>query len=113
MTIRATLPLLALLLGSGCYNDCQKLCAEIADYWEDCGHDYESSQVSDCRKAFSKSADEDADGQTLYDRYEDSCRALIMTTENADGEEVTGLKARAPDCSAIDSGPGGAFGTGG
>jgi hypothetical protein len=112
--IRGTITtLFAFSLGTGCYNDCQKVCNEIADYWEECDRAYDSSQVSDCRDAFSKNADEDADGNTLYDRYEDACRALIQKTENSDGEMVTGLRLRAPDCAAIEGGPGDAFGLGG
>ena len=40
MTARRLLSLVLLLcLGglSGCANDCQKFCKEVADYWSDCG----------------------------------------------------------------------------
>ena len=91
---------------SGCTgNDCQQLCKEIADYWDDCGIAYGDSEVADCRQAFRASRE---DGDNL-DTYERSCRQLIAPMENSDGDRVTALRARF-SCTDMEEGPGGAFG---
>ena len=101
----------AVLLGvtsllSGCSgNDCQHLCREIADYWEDCGMDFGDAEVADCRKAFRNTNEEEDD----FDTYERSCRQLMAPMENSDGDRVTALRARF-SCSDMEAGPGGAFG---
>lgn len=108
MTIRLTLLTILgafFLLNSGCTNDCQKLCKEVANYWDDCGISYADNQVADCRKNFAGNGDD-------FETYETSCRQLVRPAENADGERVIGLRARF-SCEDMENGPGGAFANGG
>ena len=97
----AALFALVLLALPGCTNDCQKLCKEVANYWDDCGISSGDSEIADCRKAVSGSSDE-------FETYETSCRQLVRPAENADGERVSGLRARFT-CEDMENGPGGAF----
>ncbi len=90
-----------LLLVGGCTNDCQKLCKEMADYWEDCGLAPQDNQVADCRKNFAGKSDD-------LETYEVSCGQLVRTAENDAGERVIGLRARFT-CEDMENGPGGAF----
>lgn len=48
---RALLPLLALgLFATGCANECQQLCDELADYAEEeCTLEWTSEQIKDCK----------------------------------------------------------------
>ena len=94
---------LGALLGAGCAgNDCQQLCKEIANYWDDCEIAYGDAEVADCKKSF-KAKGED------FEKYESSCRQLVSNTENADGERVSLLRERFT-CDDMELGPGGAFG---
>lgn len=102
----ATVLVLPLALASGCQgNDCQQLCKEIANRWDECGISYDSSEVSDCRSEFRNTNSE----EDSFDKYQTSCRQLMATTTNTDGQRVTQLEARF-DCDAMRAGPGGAFG---
>ncbi len=57
MSLRSVvLPTLALLVLlpalSGCENDCQRMCHEIADVWEECGISYGDSELRDCIETY-------------------------------------------------------------
>lgn len=44
---------LAAALGTGCRNDCQRLCQEMADFAEeDCGKEFPKEQVKECMAAY-------------------------------------------------------------
>jgi hypothetical protein len=110
------LPLALLLLAAiclgGCTNECHQLCDEIADYWDECQKSYESSEISDCKKAFNKNKkveDGEDDEVNLYNRYLSSCRQLTRKVENDDGDMVSGLRAQFT-CEEMQNGPGSAFG---
>ncbi len=128
----ATLILLGALALSGCNNDCQKLCAEIADYWGECGIAFGESDVADCRQAFAgtKGSDEDP---SVYGQHFASCRALLAPEERAGGQcanpnfltqepceeaghqwSTEGVRMKAIrarfTCEDMRNGPGGAFG---
>ncbi len=104
-----TLLLLIALLGttalSGCQNDCQKLCTEMGEYWQDCELPCGDAEVADCKKSFRNSNAEDD-----FDNYKVTCRQLVATEENDDGERMVALRARFT-CEDMADGPGGAFGT--
>ena len=104
----ASLLFLCALALSGCNNDCQRLCTEIADYWGDCGISFGESDVADCKSAFggTKGSDEEP---TVYGQHFASCRALIAPEENSEGERVPAIRARFT-CDDMAAGPGGAFG---
>jgi hypothetical protein len=105
-TMLAAAAVLCAALLSGCSgNDCQQLCREIADYWDDCNISYGDAEVAECRKAFRATND---DGDNL-DTYERSCRQLMAPMENAEGQRVPTIRARF-SCSQMEAGPGGAFG---
>lgn len=93
---------------SGCNNDCQQLCNEMATYWEDCGKTFGDADVKECKQHFSSNADEDTDGLTPLDKYEGACRQLTSKVENEDGDMVIALRAQF-SCEDIQNGPGGAF----
>lgn len=99
----------ALLLLPGCYNDCQKLCAEIADYWAECDVPFGDSEVSDCRKSFRKNNKDEEEDLSLYDQYRGACRHLISMSEDDEGTRMIALRAEF-SCDDMSSGPGGAFG---
>jgi len=103
----ATLILFGALALSGCNNDCQKLCAEIADYWGECGIAFGESDVADCRQGFAgtKGSDEDP---SVYGQHFASCRALLAPEENAEGVRMKAIRARFT-CEDMQNGPGGAF----
>ncbi len=52
--MRPLLLLAALALGAaGCNNSCQRLCADMAKFAEDCGYDaWEKEDISQCRDDF-------------------------------------------------------------
>ncbi len=100
LTVCALLVSRLFLLG-GCTNDCQKLCKEMANYWDDCGVSYEDSQVADCRKNFAGNSED-------LESYKTSCGQLVRMAENDEGERVIGLRARFT-CEDMENGPGGAF----
>ncbi len=90
------------LLGTGCLNDCQRLCNEMADYWDECPNiTFGDSEAADCREAF---RDEDLSAQ-----YDSACGALMRNAQDADGNVVTALRAEYT-CEDMEAGPGGAFG---
>lgn len=105
-TLIAAAALLSAALLSGCSgNDCQQLCKEIADYWEDCNITYGDSEVGDCRKSFGGTGD----SKEQFENYERSCRQLMAPMDDADGKRVPAIRARFT-CSDMEAGPGGAFG---
>ena len=89
------------LLG-GCLNDCQRLCNEMADYWEECGKSFGDSEAADCRSNY-------ADGTDKLEQYEPQCRTLMSTATNSEGANTTFLRAEY-SCEDMLNGPGGAFG---
>ncbi|MCO4770673.1 MAG: hypothetical protein KDA24_11635 [Deltaproteobacteria bacterium] len=102
----AILALFGAMLFSGCSgNDCQQLCKEIADYWDDCGISYGDAEVAECRKSFGSTGD----SKEQYENYERSCRQLMAPMENTDGDRVPAIRARF-SCTDMEAGPGGAFG---
>jgi hypothetical protein len=103
----ATLILFGALSLSGCNNDCQKLCAEIADYWGECGIAFGESDVADCRQGFAGTKGSD-DDPSVYGQHFASCRALLAPEENAEGVRMKAIRARFT-CEDMQSGPGGAF----
>ena len=104
----ACLFLLASFSLSGCNNDCQRLCSEIADYWTECGISFGETDVSDCRKSFSGGKG-DSEDPTVYGQHFASCRALLAPEENAEGVRMKAIRARFT-CEDMQNGPGGAFG---
>ncbi|MBN94416.1 MAG: hypothetical protein CL928_10130 [Deltaproteobacteria bacterium] len=100
------------LLTPGCYNDCQKLCAEMADYWSDCDLSFGDAEVADCRKSFRKNNKADDEDLSLFDRYRGACRQLISMSEDDDGTRMIALRAQFT-CDDMSNGPGGAFGAAG
>lgn len=97
----------ALALG-GCNNDCQRLCAEMADYWAECGLAFGEDDVSECRKSFAGGKGS-SDDPTVFGQHFASCRALLAPEENSEGERMMALRARF-SCEDMQQGPGGAFG---
>jgi hypothetical protein len=93
---------------SGCNNDCQKLCAEIADYWGECGIAFGESDVAECRQGFAGTKGSD-DDPSVYGQHFASCRALLAPEENAEGVRMKAIRARFT-CEDMQNGPGGAFG---
>lgn len=104
----ATLILFGALALSGCNNDCQKLCSEIADFWGECGIAFGESDVADCRKAFGGTKGSD-DDPSVYGQHFSSCRALLAPEENEEGVRMKAIRARFT-CEDMQNGPGGAFG---
>ncbi len=47
-TVATLLGLLALTGLTGCENDCQQMCREFADIYEECGVSYGDSELQDC-----------------------------------------------------------------
>ena len=87
---------------SGCLNDCQRLCNEMAEYWDECPNiTFGDSQAADCRDAYKD--------DELVEKYEGACAALMRNAEDADGNVVTALRAEY-SCDDMEAGPGGAFG---
>jgi hypothetical protein len=87
---------------SGCLNDCQLLCNEMAEYWDECPNiSFGDSQASDCRDAFKD--------DELLEKYEPACAALMRNAEDDNGNTVTALRADYT-CEDMEDGPGGAFG---
>ncbi len=55
MTVRILLVatfLLSPLAMMGCENDCQQMCREFADIWEECGISYGDSELKDCLEEY-------------------------------------------------------------
>ena len=112
MTRRVLIPLFlaaCICSLSGCSNDCQKLCKEMADYWADCNISYGDADVADCKKSFRADNSSTEEDPSLIENYRSACRQLIGTEENADGERMIALRARFT-CEDMEQGPGGAFG---
>lgn len=61
--MRLLLPLFLAL--TACRNDCQQLCLDMADYAEECGHEFPKDQVKSC-------LDNNAN-KNLNDAAKDSC----------------------------------------
>lgn len=40
--------LISVAVAAGCNNPCQRVCARMADYAEECGYDVSSSEIGDC-----------------------------------------------------------------
>jgi hypothetical protein len=90
------------MFASGCLNDCQRLCNEMADYWDECPNvTFGDSEASECRSAFRD--------DELVEKYDSACGALIRNAEDADGNVTTALRAEYT-CEDMEAGPGGAFG---
>jgi len=90
--------------GTGCLNDCQRLCNEMADYWDECPNiTFGDSEAADCRSTF---RDEE-----LSTKYAGACGALIRNAQDADGNVTTALRAEYT-CEDMEDGPGGACGDG-
>jgi len=55
--------LVALLATSGCRNNCQQLCQDMADFAEeDCGQEFSKDQVKSCMEAYhNREIDDDLD----------------------------------------------------
>ncbi len=106
----ALLLLLALpLLTTGCKTDCDKLCDEMASYWEECGLPVGDTAVSDCQEAWEASANDPDDPDVLQqDKYKQQCKTLISNEEDANGELKIALRARF-SCRDMCEGPGGNF----
>ncbi len=120
MKIHALLLALTLPLLSGCYNECQELCAEISEYLADCEtHEnnfalpfaHDGSAVSDCRKHFSRTNKIEGSEITPFEQYRNACRQLTSTSEDSNGDQVTALRAQFT-CTEMQNGPGEAFGAG-
>jgi hypothetical protein len=108
MIFRALLLACCIPLLPACANDCQQLCAAIADYWADCEITHGDSEVADCRKAFRKGNKEEGADLSLFDQYQGACRHLTSTAENSDGEQEVALRVEFT-CDDMRNGPGGAF----
>ena len=93
---------------SGCNNDCQKLCTEIADYWADCNITFGENDVAECRKSFGGSKGS-SDEPTVYGQHFASCRALMAPEEDSEGQRMPAIRVRF-SCEDMAGGPGGAFG---
>ena len=92
--------------GTGCLNDCQRLCNEMADYWDECPNiTFGDSEAADCRSTF---RDEE-----LSTKYAGACGALIRNAQDADGNVTTALRAEYT-CEDMEDvrGPGGGVGRG-
>ncbi len=104
----ALLPLLSGL--SGCANDCNRYCREMANYFEDCGISVGDTEVADCRATWRRNAPAlpgtDANALATYGTV---CSQMLAMEENADGDRVIALRARFT-CDDMRDGPGGAFG---
>ncbi len=118
MKIHALLLALTLPLASGCFNECQTLCAEIADYLADCEADgsnlpfaHDGSAVSDCRKHFSRTNRPDGADETPFEQYRSTCRILTGTSEDSSGNKIVTLRNQF-SCDEMVNGPGLAFGAG-
>lgn len=96
-----TLVLALPFFGTGCLNDCQRLCNEMASYWDECGISHGDSEAADCRESFRE--------DELADQYEGACGALLRNAEDADGNVTIALRAEY-SCQDMADGPGGAFG---
>lgn len=105
----ALLPLLAPLTGCGS-NDCSRYCKELANYWEDCGISVGDTEVSDCRKTWSRNGDALPGSESnAFETYGSVCSTMLSLEENDDGDRVIALRARF-SCDDMKDGPGGAFG---
>ena len=118
MKIQALVFALSLPLLSGCFNECQELCAEIADYLADCEAEgsqlpfpYDGSAVSDCRKHFSRTNKPDGADESPFQQYRSTCRSLTASSEDSNGERTVSLRAQF-SCEEMVAGPGLAFGGG-
>jgi hypothetical protein len=106
---RLALLLLVLPLLAGCKTDCDKLCDEMASYWEECGLPVGDTAVSDCQEAWESNADDPDDAELLQqDKYKQQCKTLISNEEAADGSQKIALRARFT-CRDMCEGPGGNF----
>lgn len=107
---RFALLLLVLPLLGGCKTDCDKLCDEMASYWEeDCGLSIGDEDVAKCQEAWEASAQDPDDPELLLqDKYKQQCRTLISQEENDRGEMMIALRARFT-CKDMCEGPGGNF----
>lgn len=94
--------LTSMLLG-GCLNDCQELCNEMADYWEECNLSFGDSEPADCRESY--------EDEELFAKYEGACRTLMANAVDSSGATTTFLRAEYT-CEMMREGPGGAFGGG-
>lgn len=57
-----------LLVASGCRNDCQQLCQEMADFAEeDCGKEFPKEEVNACMDAYHKRELEEGDEEVCAD----------------------------------------------
>jgi hypothetical protein len=106
--MRFLVVMLAALPFSGCLNDCQKLCNEMAAYWEDCDLPFGDAEAADCRKHFRKS-NEDPSGVSYLEKYEASCRQLSRPAGTVAGRQVSGLRSTY-SCEEMAAGPGIAVG---
>ena len=118
MKIYALILALTLPLAGGCFNECQTLCAEIADYIADCATEGETapfsttgSSVSDCRKHFSRTNTPDGADQSPFELYRSTCRILTGSSEDSSGNKIVTLRNQF-SCEEMANGPGLAFGAG-
>lgn len=100
-------PLCCLAL-AGCYNECQQLCNEMGEYWQDCSLDFGDEEVKECRESFRGGVGSE-EAPTLYGQYKATCTQLIATEEAEDGQRTSSLRVRF-SCDDMRDGPGGAFG---
>lgn len=108
LAYRFALLLLVLPLLTGCKSDCDKLCDEMASYWEECGLPVGDSAVSDCQEAWEQESSDGEDGELQEEKYRQQCKVLISNEENANGEMELALRARFT-CREMCEGPGGNF----
>ncbi len=118
MKIHILLLAVSLPLASGCFNECQTLCAEIADYVADCESEgstapfpTDGSSVSDCRSHFSRTNKPEGAEQSPFEQYRNTCRILTSTTEDSSGNKIVTLRNQF-SCEEMANGPGLAFGAG-
>ena len=118
-----TVPLLlalSLLFATGCNNECQQLCTEIADYLDHCDRNASGfslpfpaggSSVSECRKYFSRTNKVEGSDLTPYKQYRNTCRQLISSAEDLNENKSIALRVQF-SCDEMQNGPGQAFGAG-
>ncbi len=83
LRILSTLCLLVLCcLSAGCNNDCQALCEEMANYWQDCNLNFGEAEVSECKDSFTSTSTEEG-GNAQYDTYRSACRQLSRNSPDA------------------------------
>ena len=110
MPHRFALLLLLLPLLTGCKTDCDKLCDEMASYWQDeCNLEVGDVDIAKCQEHWETSAEDIDDPELLLqDKYKQQCRTLISVEEDANGNQMIALRARF-SCKDMCEGPGGNF----